>query len=135
MDKNNIGIIVATHGNLAEVLVETAERIVGSETPLQPFSFREGEGARQSFRRLQGLVKKSEKGDGVIILVDLFGGTPGSLALSMLDNGMVEVVTGVNLPMALAAATLEPEVGLRKATAAIAAAGSNSIREAGRLLD
>ena len=80
------------------------------------------------------MIRKSDKGKGVLILVDLFGGTPGSLALSMLDDRQIDVVTGVNLPMTMTAATLDPKVDLHKASSIIVAAGSNSIKDAGRLL-
>ncbi len=64
----------------------------------------------------------------MIILVDLFGGTPGSLALSMLEEQLVEVVTGVNLPMAITAATLDPALGLEESTQALVQAGSAIVR-------
>ena len=70
----------------------------------------------------------------MIILVDLFGGTPGSLALSMLEEQLVEVVTGVNLPMAITAATLDPALGLEESTQALVQAGKNAIKGAGLIL-
>ena len=134
MDKKRIGVNVATHGRLAEELVATAEQIVGGESALQAFQFRDGEAPKASLRRLEGMIKKAEKGRGVIILVDLFGGTPGSLALSVLDDAQVEVVTGVNLPMAITAATLDPGHDLHQASTAIVESGAHSIKAAGRLL-
>src|SRR3972149_2769526 len=97
--QNAIGIIVATHGHLAEALVETAELILQRRGPLVPFTFLPDEDPQSASRRLNALVRKCDKGRGVIILVDLFGGTPGTLALAMLEEAAVEVVTGVNLPM------------------------------------
>lgn len=134
MEKSNIGLIVATHGNLAQVLVKTTEILLGHKTGLHPFSFFDGEAPPVSFERLKTLIKKSNRGGGVIILVDLFGGTPGTLALSMLEEEMLEVATGVNLPMTVTAATLDPRLKLKKANAAIVAAGKKSIKEAGALL-
>ncbi len=134
MQISDIGIIVATHGDLARFLVETAELILERRTTLMPFSFRETEKPKDSLNRLQALIKKCDKGKGVIILADLFGGTPGSLALSMLDEEFVEVATGVNLPMAIAAATLHPEFELREASAVIVEAGKSAIKEAGKIL-
>ncbi len=129
-----IGVIIATHGHLAEVLVETAELILGRKSALVPFTFPEQEKPKDSLRRLQAQVKKCDKGSGVIILADLFGGTPGSLALSMLDEKQVEVATGVNLPMVLTAATLDPKYDLRQAGAAIVEAGKKAIKEAAKIL-
>lgn len=134
METGNIGVIVATHGTLGEILVETAKMILGHKTDLQPFAFRDGEAPKASYKRLQSLIRKCESGRGVIILVDLFGGTPGSLALSMLDEKQVEVLTGVNLAMALAASTLDPGQNLSQACASIIKSGRDSIKEGGALL-
>lgn len=129
-----IGLIVAAHGKFAESLVETAEMILGGQTHLTPFVFAEGEEPRVSSQKLQSLIRKCDNGKGVIILVDLFGGTPGSLALSMLEEQLVEVVTGVNLPMAITAATLDPALGLEESTQALVQAGKNAIKGAGLIL-
>lgn len=134
MEHDGVGVIVATHGRLAEVLVETAEHILGRGSALVPFTFLDDEPAKASFHRLEELIQQTERGRGVIILVDLFGGTPGSLALSMLDDSQVEVVTGVNLAMAVTAAALDPAHDLHTASAAIVKAGNDSIKAAGRLL-
>lgn len=134
MDANKIGLIVATHGDLAEAMVRTAEIIVERKTTLRPFSFKDGEDPKSSSRRLRALIRKCGQGSGVIILVDLFGGTPGSLALSHLDEKRVEVVTGVNLAMAIAAATLPAGLDLQGAGEFIAAAGNKSIQLAGAML-
>jgi mannose PTS system EIIA component len=131
---SDIGLIVASHGRLAESLVETAGLILRREPPLVPFTFLADEDAETASRKLQALVKKCDKGHGVIILVDLFGGTPGTLALSMLEPTAVEVVTGVNLPMAVAAATLAPDLPLEEATRTLEQAGRNAIKGAGLLL-
>lgn len=131
---STIGFIVATHGRLAESLVETAELILEGPSRLTPFTFLADEEPEAASRKLQALIKKCDQGSGVIILVDLFGGTPGTLALSLLEETAVEVVTGVNLPMAVAAASLDPALGLEEATAALEAAGRNAIMGAGLLL-
>lgn len=134
MGTSSIGLIVATHGSLAEVLVSTAEFILGKSAPLRPFLFQDNEEPRAASTRLEALIKRSDKGRGVILLVDLFGGTPGSLALSMLQEKSVEVVTGVNLPMVLAAAGLDATLDLAAASASIATAGRDGIKLAGTLL-
>jgi mannose PTS system EIIA component len=129
-----IGIIVATHGRLAECLVETAELILQRPSGLTPFTFLADEEPQAASRKLQALIKRCDQGRGVIILVDLFGGTPGTLALSLLQRTAVEVVTGVNLPMAVAAASLDARLQLEEATAALEQAGRNAIKGAGLLL-
>jgi PTS system mannose-specific IIA component len=134
MDASRIGLIVATHGHLAKTLVETTDYILSRPSELKPFAFLEGESPQESSKKLQALIKKCDKGKGVIILVDLFGGTPGSLALSLLEESQVEVVTGVNLPMTLAAANLDPSLSLDAASEAVVKAGKLAIKGAGRLL-
>jgi PTS system mannose-specific IIA component len=134
MSTSGIGLIVATHGALAEAIVAATELILGRKTPLKAFIFQPGEEPRASSERLSALIKRSDKGAGVIILVDLFGGTPGTLALSHLDERSVEVITGVNLPMAVAAANLKPEQDLAAASRHIAAQGQAGIMQAGQLL-
>ncbi len=129
-----IGLIVATHGRLAESLVETAELILQRPSGLTPFAFMADEEPQAASRKLQALIKKCDKGRGVIILVDLFGGTPGTLALSLLEETAVEVVTGVNLPMAVSAAGLDPRLQLEQAALTLEQAGRNAIKGAGLLL-
>lgn len=132
--ERRIGIIVATHGDLARSLVETAGLILGRQTELEPFAFGAEERAEEASARLQALVRRSERGAGVLILADLFGGTPGSLALSMLESGSVEVVTGVNLPMVVAAASLENGLSVEQAGERVIEAGREAIMSAGRML-
>ena len=129
-----IGLIVATHGRLAESLVETAELILQRPSGLTAFTFMADEEPQTASRKLQALIKKCDQGRGVIILVDLFGGTPGTLALSLLEEKAVEVVTGVNLPMAVSAAGLDPRLQLEQAALALEQAGRNAIKGAGLLL-
>ncbi len=128
MSSSRIGFIVASHGDLADTLVQTAGLIVGQETGFAPFTFLDGEDAKTSSARLAKLIRKCDEGAGVIILADLFGGTPGSLALSHLALETVEVITGVNLSMMVTAATLPPRLTLREAGAQIAEAGQRSIQ-------
>ena len=130
----SIGLIVATHGNLAQSLVETAALILGRPCGMASFAFSADEPAQAASQRLHALVRKADAGRGVILLVDLFGGTPGSLALSMLNDARVGVVTGVNLPMVLAAAGLDDPRSLEEATAFLESAGRNAIKSAGQLL-
>lgn len=132
--ENQIGLIVATHGTLAKSLVDTAALILGQKTRLQAFDFSEKETASVAARKLKTLIEKCDQGRGVIILSDLFGGTPGSLALSMLEEASVEVITGVNLPMAIAAASIAPELELSEASQALMLTGREGIKKAGLIL-
>lgn len=134
MSASGIGLIVATHGPLAEAIVAATDLVLGRKTPLKAFAFLPGEEPRVAADRLSAMIKRCDKGAGVIILVDLFGGTPGTLALSHLDERSVEVITGVNLPMAVAAADLKQDLDLAAASKHIVSTGQTGIMQAGQLL-
>ena len=127
------GRIVAGHGRFAHQLIEAIELILGAPSDLRPFDFQLDETAEQAGRRLQRLVRELDGGAGVLIMADLFGGTPGSLALSLVKPGAVEVVTGVNLAMALTACELAAGVSLREAADLVENAGRSGITSASGL--
>ena len=99
-----IGLVLATHGKLAEELLRTAESIVGPLERCEAVSIDAGSSLDEARERLQAAVTRVEGGDGVLVLTDMFGGTPANLALGFLDERL-EVVTGVNLPMVLKLST------------------------------
>jgi PTS system mannose-specific IIA component len=100
-----IGIIVASHGDLAHELVRTAERVVGDIERCAAVSVDDGSTGEEIQARFAAAVEQVNDGDGILILTDMFGGTPANLGLSLLAEGKVEVLTGVNLPMLLKLAT------------------------------
>lgn len=100
-----IGIIVASHGELAHELVRTAERVVGDIDRCVAVSVEGVSTGHEMHERFQAAVDRVDDGDGILILTDMFGGTPANLGLSLLAEGKVEVLTGVNLPMLLKLAT------------------------------
>jgi len=99
-----VGVVVATHGRLAEELVRTAEGIVGQLDRCEPVSIGASLSMEDCRARLEEAVRRVDDGSGVLILTDMFGGTPANLALTLLDD-RIEVVTGVNLPMLLKVAS------------------------------
>lgn len=117
-----IDVLVVTHGPIAEALVETARTILGSLPNVEAVAVGWSEDPAQLNSRLLAARQRLSGGDGLLILTDMFGGTPTNLALTLLETGRVEVVTGVNLPMLLRL------VGLRDAPLADVA---NKVREAG----
>ena len=96
-----IGAIVVTHGELAGALVGAAEFIVGNIDDIVSVSIDKGDSTDEIRERLGHGIKEVNSGAGVIIFTDMFGGTPTNIALSFLDEGIVEVLTGVNLPILL----------------------------------
>ena len=96
-----IGVLVITHGNLGSELIKSAEMIKGPQPGLHSVSINSEKGVEDIKKEITGAIKKADSGDGILILTDLFGGTPSNISLSFMREGKVEVVTGVNLPMLL----------------------------------
>jgi PTS system mannose-specific IIA component len=92
-----IGVVVATHGNLAQELIRTAEAVVGKLAQVSPVSVVAT--APDMRHSIEEAIRGVDQGDGVLLLTDLMGGSPTNLCLSFLAERKVEVVTGVNLPM------------------------------------
>ncbi|HSN13647.1 MAG TPA: PTS sugar transporter subunit IIA [Anaeromyxobacteraceae bacterium] len=129
-----LGIVVATHGRLAEEILRTAEGIVGKLEQCEPVSVGAESSMEDARARLAQAVKRVDSGDGVLVLTDMFGGTPANLALTFLDEKL-EVVTGVNLPMILKLATARGDNPVLLAAAELAAAhGQKNITLASELL-
>ena len=100
-----VGVVIVTHCDLARELLRAARLIVGEEKALEgveALSVQVSEMNDELRRRIAAAVRKVDRGQGVLILTDMFGGTPSNLSLSFLKEGEVEVVTGVNLPMMVA---------------------------------
>jgi PTS system mannose-specific IIA component len=96
-----IGVIITTHGNLGSELIKAAELIKGKLEGVSYVSVDQTNGMEEIKKQISSSIKKLEQGQGVLILTDLFGGTPSNISLSFLKEGKLEVVTGVNLPMML----------------------------------
>jgi PTS system mannose-specific IIA component len=103
--------LILTHGNLAEALVDTAARIVGELRDVQFLALDWNEPREALLERLSAVIERLDQGRGVLVLTDLYGDTPSNLALSLVDPGRVEVVTGVNLPMVLRLCCLGSQPG------------------------
>jgi mannose PTS system EIIA component len=131
-----LGLVVATHGRLAEEMLRTAEAIVGKLEQCEAVSLGAGATSMEDARtHLAEAIARLDTGDGVLVLTDMFGGTPANLALTFLDGEKVEVVTGVNLPMLLKLATARAEsLALTAAAELIAGYGQKNITLASQLL-
>jgi len=100
-----VGVVIVTHGNLARDLVEVTELIVGSCPNFMPVTIQPDEGIAEIAKKVESAINSSDKGRGVLVLTDLFGGTPSNVSLSFLQDNRVEVLSGVNLPMMIKIAT------------------------------
>ena len=94
-----IGLMIITHGNLALELRSTMEYMIGDQNDIEIFSITPEDDIDIQRNNIEKKLKELNQGKGVIILTDVFGGTPSNLALNFLDPGVVEIMSGVNLPM------------------------------------
>jgi PTS system mannose-specific IIA component len=101
-----IGVVVVTHGQLATELVNAAEMIVGDLPRFVAVSIGWHEDTQEARTEIEQAIERVREDAGVLILTDMFGGTPSNLAMSFLTEGKVEVITGVNLPMLIKLANL-----------------------------
>ena len=132
-----IGIVVVTHGQLARELVAAAEMITGEDIPnATSVSIGWHDAPDDAQRAIVTAVERVSGNEGAVILTDMFGGTPSNLALSLLIEGEVEVVTGVNLPMLIRLVSIREEERVGPAEAARAALfqGKENIYLASELL-
>jgi mannose PTS system EIIA component len=128
-----VGLVVATHGQLAAELLRTAESIVGPVPGSAAVSIDSSSSVEEARARLATAIHKvGADGEGVLVLTDMFGGTPANLALTFLDE-QIEVVTGVNLPMLMKLATSRGS-GLAAAAELATAHGQKNITLASALL-
>lgn len=101
-----IGIVVAAHGELAKALVATAKNVFPHEGAVEPVGITEQDDAAGYEARLREVVERTSQPDGVLVLTDMFGGTPSNVGLTLHEPGRVEVLTGANLPMLIKAMQL-----------------------------
>src|SRR5512147_360767 len=129
-----VGLVVATHGRLGEELLATAAAVCGPLPQALAISLSSSQSMDEARAALERAVLAADGGDGVLVLTDMFGGTPSNLALALLDRH-IEVVTGVNLPMILKLSTARAEGRPLEATAEMLAAyGQKNITLASQLL-
>ena len=129
-----IGVVVVTHGQLATELVNAAETIVGDLPRFAAVSIGWHDTVELARDEIAQAVARVDGGHGVIVLTDMFGGTPSNLAITFLADGRIEVVTGVNLPMLLKLAGTRDVTDLRELARRIREDGRNAIWVAADLL-
>ncbi|HNS53746.1 MAG TPA: PTS sugar transporter subunit IIA [Syntrophales bacterium] len=130
-----IGVLVVTHGNLGNELIKVAELIKGPQQGILSISVDASRGLDDLRKEITASIRKVDSGSGVLVLTDLFGGTPSNVSLAFLKEGKVEVVTGVNLPMLLKVPDVrEKENDLAKFAAEIRDYGKKNIYLASEVL-
>jgi len=129
-----IGMVLVTHGRLADELVAALEHVVGPQTAVATVCIGpEDDMERRRMDILQS-TSKVDDGSGVVVLTDMFGGTPSNLAISIMDKAKIEVIAGVNLPMLIKLASVRQKENLTDAVASAQEAGRKYINVASRLL-
>lgn len=129
-----IGIVIVTHGDLGTELLRTAQEIVGKSPSVEAVSVHASEQIDKARKKIEAALQRVNDGSGVLILTDLFGGTPSNLVLSYLEAGRLEVVTGVNLPMLMKLPSLREEGDLRALADNLAKYGQRNILVASEFL-
>ena len=130
-----IGLLIVTHSDLGKEFLNAAEFIVGRLEAAEAVSITQTADSEQIHKMIEEKVSLLDKGDGVLILTDMLGGTPSNISLSFLKEEMVEVLTGVNLPMVIAIAQARAEMSLSKLAEMAQEAGKTSISLASKLLE
>ena len=129
-----IGLILVTHGRLADQFVEAMEHVVGKQDGIATVCIGPHDDMEQRRAEIADKIEAVDAGSGVIVLTDLFGGTPSNLAISLLETGRVEVIAGINLPMLIRLAGARKSMGVVEAVDAAQTAGRNYITVASELL-
>ena len=129
-----IGIVLVTHGRLAAEFAAATEHVVGPQEAMRAVCIGPDDDMEQRREEIVDAVEAVDQGDGVVVLTDMFGGTPSNLAISILDKARVEVLAGVNLPMLIKLASLRRDKSLEQAVAEAQDAGRKYINVASRLL-
>lgn len=129
-----VGAVVVTHGKLAEALVEAAEAITGKMDKVRTVTVASADSTDGIRGVVSSAVKEADSGKGVVVFTDMFGGTPTNIALSLMNAGKVEVITGVNLPMIIKFVGHRSDKPLHELAAMLREYGQKSIVLAGEML-
>lgn len=130
-----IGILIVTHEKLGDVLIDAAEFILGEKPQaVEPVSINLAENVELLRGRIEKAIKKVNHNRGILILTDMFGGTPSNLSYSFLEEGRVEVLTGVNLPIVIKAITARENQKLAELAQNLETYGKKSIALASSIL-
>ena len=129
-----IGMILVTHGRLAEEFVHAMEHVGGEQPDVATICIGPNDDMEARRREIAAAIKRVDSGKGAVILTDLFGGTPSNLAISLLEAGKTEVIAGINLPMLIRLAGARKDMDLMAAVLAAREAGRNYITVASEYL-
>ena len=129
-----IGLVLVTHGRLAVEFITAMEHVVGPQSAIEAICIGPEDDMEARRSAIAAAIAKVDSGNGVIVLTDLFGGTPSNLAISLMDVGRVEVIAGINLPMLIRLESARRRMKVAEAVAAAREAGRKYISVASEVL-
>ncbi len=130
-----IGLVIVTHGGLAKEFRAALEHVHGPQDQLAVISIGPDDDMELRRNEILAAITQVESGNGVILLTDMFGGTPSNLAISVMEDAKVEVIAGVNLPMLIKLASVRGESSLSEAISEAQEAGRKYISVASKILN
>ncbi|MDD9842107.1 MAG: PTS sugar transporter subunit IIA [Alphaproteobacteria bacterium] len=130
-----IGLVIVTHGGLASEFKSALEHVVGVQKNIAVICIDSDDDMEQRRADIAQAAQETDNGEGVILLTDMFGGTPSNLAISLLDQGHIEVIAGVNLPMLIKLAGVRDKMSLEESVAAAQEAARKYISVASQVLN
>jgi mannose PTS system EIIA component len=129
-----IGMVLVTHGNLADEFVLAMQHVVGRQDAIKTVCIGPNDDMERRREEIATAIQSVDSGDGAILLTDLFGGTPSNLAISLMQAGKIEVIAGINLPMLIRLAKARASMSVGDAAAAAREAGRTYITIASEYL-
>jgi mannose PTS system EIIA component len=129
-----IGLVLVTHGRLAEEFRSAVEHVVGPQENFETVSIGADDNMEKRRSDIVDAVARVDQGSGVVVLTDMFGGTPSNLAISVMEAGRIEVIAGMNLPMLIKLSSVRKADKLATAVEEAQAAGRKYINVASQLL-
>ena len=139
MTENNsgnkiIGLVLVTHGNLAQEFISAMQHVVGRQEKVEAVCIGPEDDMEMRRSEILKKVESADSGSGVVVLTDMFGGTPSNLAISIMDRANVEIIAGVNLPMLIKIVSLRKEKSLKETVSGAQEAGKKYINVASQIL-
>ncbi len=129
-----IGLVLVTHGNLANEFISAMQHVVGPQEQVRAVCIGPEDDMEMRRNEILQKVEEVNSGQGVVLLTDMFGGTPSNLALSVMDRANVEILAGINLPMLIKIASLRKDCDMKKTVEGAQEAGKKYINIASQLL-
>lgn len=129
-----IGLVLVTHGHLADEFIAAAEHVVGPQSNIRSVCIGADDDMDQRRQDIVDAVAGVDSGNGVIVLTDMFGGTPSNLAISIMEQANIEVIAGINLPMLIKLSSVREGDDLQKSVVSAQEAGRKYINVASQLL-